>query len=302
MARHKNTNIYAGVRGHGSFKQTVPGIARFGVLEAYRKYSLRDKEAGGTLWDFAKAPPGVKIFFSNRRKFGVSKSPYNSMNLGFHVGDDPAAVDRNRMRFARGLGLDPSRLTCPRQRHTGIVSVLDREEQVGSGAHTDESVFDPCDGLVTTMENAPILLHFADCLPVVLAGRAGGKPAIGVLHAGRQGLEEGVVANGVKAMVENLGVERGSIVAALGPAIAPCCYEVGEMKTHGFRKRFGGDVVVDGANLDLAAAAIADLKASGVIAERIHLLDICTSCSDDFYSYRREGVTGRHGAIAWISK
>jgi YfiH family protein len=275
-------HVFNRVNSHGSFQQT----------------SLRGLPYI-TVWQFTQAPRGIRIYFTTRQG-GESQPPYNSLNLGFHVGDDPELVRKNRAALAKSLHIDAAAITCPRQRHTGEVAWLENTKDAGAGALSEASVFDPCDGLVTRLREAPILLHFADCLPVVLAGRVMGQAVLGVLHAGREGLVQGVVANGVAAMARESGVEPDSMVAVLGPAIGPCCYEVGESHIHDFRVRFGGEAVVGTARIDLAAAAVIDLKAAGVSAGNIHMLDICTSCDDHFFSYRRDGITGRHGAIAWI--
>lgn len=278
MDRNKS-KVYEGINSYGSFSRVNP-VFRAPIA-----------------WKFAEAPKGVRVLFT-MRKGGVSEPPYKSLNLGFHVGDDPDLVRQNRTALCETYNLDPASITSPRQRHTAVVRFIERDEDVGSGAAAEESVFDPCDGLITTLRNVPILLHFADCLPVVLAV-GGRKPAIAVLHAGRKGLVEGVVRNGIAMLMERTGVGAGEIVAALGPAIGPCCYEVGTELAHEFGERFGDEAVM-GENIDLAAVAIIDLKGAGVIAWNIHMLDICTACDKDFYSYRRDGVTGRHGAVAWI--
>jgi YfiH family protein len=278
--KQNQSQIYDGINSYGSFAKINP-LLRLPLD-----------------WRFTAAPAGVRIFFTMRRG-GVSPAPYDSLNLGFHVGDDPELVIRNRVALSEAHGIDPALVTSPRQRHTAVVELLEHKEQAGAGAFSEESVFDPCDGLATSLRRVPILLQFADCLPVVLAA-AGARPAIAVLHGGRQGLMAGVVRNGVSMLAERLGASPECITAALGPAIGPCCYEVGPEIAAAFGERFGEEAVAGDDRVDLAAAAIVDLKAAGVRPANIHLLDICTACDRDFYSYRRDGVTGRHGALAWI--
>lgn len=251
-----------------------------------------------SVWRFGLAPRGVNVYFTNR-KGGLSRPPYDSLNLGFHVGDDPEAVIANRNIIASTLGVDPARITSPRQRHTEMVSLLDDIHQAGAGATGEASLFDPCDGLVTDLENVPILLHFADCVPVVLAATAGGGPVAGVVHAGREGLMKGVLGNAVKLKKEKKGVAPEMITAAIGPCIGQCCYEVDEETAAGFAGKFGGQRV-QGRFLDLGGAAEDELAAAGLPRAQIHQLDLCTSCDGNFFSYRRDGITGRHGAIAWI--
>jgi len=250
------------------------------------------------LWQFETASPEIRIVFTNRRG-GVSETPYQSLNLGFHVGDLPERVLKNRELLCLELGLDPHDITSPRQRHTANVSVLEDAAGVGSGSSSEESEFDPCDGLLTRLTRTPLLLHFADCVPVVLSAVSTSGPVIAVLHAGRQGLFDGVLRNGTAAMSDYFGVPPESITAAVGPHIGVCCYEVEKEETGRFRERFG-DEAVSGQYLDLAKAVDIDLTGTGLREENIYHLGICTCCDPDYYSYRRDGVTGRHGAIAWI--
>jgi YfiH family protein len=216
----------------------------------------------------------------------------------------PDPVKQNRALVSSLLRVDPSRITCPGQQHTAIVEELSGESEIGSGALSEKTAFDPCDGLLTALKNAPILLHFADCAPVVLTAEDGrGRPVLAVLHAGRRGLVEGVVEKGVDAMVRAYNLKPESIVAAVGPAIGACCYQVGEEVAAEFESRFGEDVLRRGDDrvwLDIQSAAGVALNGAAVLSENVHVLEICTSCDSDFYSFRRDGVTGRHGAIAWI--
>ncbi|RJQ47469.1 MAG: peptidoglycan editing factor PgeF [Gaiellales bacterium] len=253
------------------------------------------------LWEFDRAVKGVRVYFTTRSG-GVSEHPYRSLNLGFHVGDARERVIRNRELLGGHFGFPPERLTSPRQRHSDVVRELGREQDVGDGADGRESAFspfDPCDGLVTSMERAPLLLLFADCVPVVVTARSGGRSLVAVIHAGRAGLVAGVVANGVRRLRETAAAELEKLTAAIGPSIGPCCYEVDAAAASAFAARFGSEAV-QGRNLDLRLAARRELERAGVGAGDVHLLDICTACDQDFYSYRRDGVTGRQGALAWI--
>ena len=130
----------------------------------------------------------------------------------------------------------------------------------------------------------------ADCLPIAVA-RVDGPPALAVLHAGWRGLAEGVVAAGVSA----LGLRRPGVAAIIGPAIGPCCYEVGREVS----ELFDADLTADG-KLDLWSAAERSLAAAGV--GRIERVDLCTRCNPElFFSHRRDGrargVQGVLGAV-----
>jgi YfiH family protein len=134
----------------------------------------------------------------------------------------------------------------------------------------------------------------ADCLPIAL----GGEGAIAMLHAGWRGLASGVVAEGVRAVLE-LGA-RGPLAAAIGPGAGPCCYEVGE-EVHARFAAAHGDSVRQGRNLDLKAIARHELERAGV--HEIHDSRLCTICSAAlFFSHRRDqGITGRQAGIAWLT-
>ena len=139
----------------------------------------------------------------------------------------------------------------------------------------------------------PLLALAADCVPIALVRSNGDAPAVAVLHAGWRGLLAGIVARGAAAL-------GGRFAAAIGPAIGPCCYEVGEEVAEPFRASFGRGVV-RGRNLDLWAAADHALRAAG--AAHVDRVDLCTACRPElFFSHRRDaGVTGRQGVLAVVA-
>jgi len=149
------------------------------------------------------------------------------------------------------------------------------------------------DGIWTDERGLPVLALAADCLPIALARANGSQPALALLHAGWRGLLEGIVPAGVSAL------GGGTVAAAIGPAIGPCCYEVGEDVAGRFRRAFGFGLYRDG-RLDLWTAAERALRAAG--CARVDRVDLCTACSPErFFSHRRdEGITGRQGVIGRI--
>jgi polyphenol oxidase len=212
---------------------------------------------------------------------GVSEGPYASLNLGRKSGDVPERADENRRIACEAIGADVEKLALNFQVHSACVL---RAAPGMRGEHAD--------GLWTDEPGLPILAMSADCLPIVLARV--GKPGVAVLHAGWRGLLAGIVAAGTDA----LGGEK--LVAAVGPAIGPCCYEVGDEVAAPFRGRFGDDVV-RGSRLDLWTSAERALLAAGV--ERVDRFDRCTFCEPEtFFSHRRDaGITGRQGVIAYVA-
>jgi YfiH family protein len=223
-----------------------------------------------------EAPGPYTVAFSTRRG-GVSEGAYASLNLGRLTEDEPERVEENRRRLCASVGADAEALTLNRQRHSATVH----------RAHPGRRG-EPGDGLWTDEPGVPILKLTADCVPVAIA-RTDGGPALALLHAGWRGLSEGIVAAGVRAL------GGGRLVAAIGPAIGPCCYEVGP-EVAGL---FDPDLT-RGRKLDLWSATERVLRAAGV--ERVERFDLCTACHPElFFSHRRDaGRTGRQGVIGLV--
>ena len=224
-------------------------------------------------WD----EPGYVVAFTTRAG-GVSSGVYESLNLTTGTGDEAALVEENRNIACAALGLDAERLAFNRQVHSPTVH----------RAHAGKRG-EPGDGLWSDEPGLPLLAMSADCLPIVIA-RRDGRRALAVLHAGWRGLAEGVVAAGVAAL------GTGAKAAVIGPAIGPCCYEVGdEVAT-----LFDADLTVE-RKLDLWSAAERALRGAGV--ETVERVDLCTRCHPElFFSHRRSGrargVQGVLGAVA----
>ena len=225
---------------------------------------------------------GYEVVFTTRLG-GVSEGPYASLNLGRKSGDEVERVDENRRIVCEAIGADVARLALNFQVHSARV----REAEPATRG-------EQADGLWTDEPALPILALSADCLPLALARTDGSRPAVAVLHAGWRGLLEGIVAGGVEAL------GGGSLAAAIGPGIGPCCYEVGEEVAAPFRERFGDDVVREG-RLDLWTSAERALRAAGI--DRVDRFDRCTACEPEtFFSHRRDhGRTGRQGVIAYVT-
>lgn len=226
-------------------------------------------------------PGPYEIAFSTRAG-GVSTGPYDSLNLGRMTGDDVELIDENRRRLCAEVGAAPDRLALNRQIHSTLVHRAD------PGARGR-----PGDGLWTEERDLALLAMSADCLPIALARVDHGRPGVAVLHAGRRGLLAGIVAAGVQAL-------GGHVQAAIGPAIGPCCYEVGPEVAEPFATAFGPDVL-HGRNLDLWTAAERALLAAGV--EEVERVDLCTSCNPElFFSHRRTGKPrGVQGVVARVA-
>jgi len=227
--------------------------------------------------------PGPYVVAFSTRKGGVSEGPFESLNLGRMVGDEPDRVDENRRRLCAEVGAELDRVTMNRQHHSATVH---RAVPGSRGV--------PGDGLWSDAANEPMLAFGADCLLVAIAQKNGDGPRLAVLHAGWKGLLEGILEAGAAS----LGGQ--GIAALIGPAIGPCCYEVGPEVAERFRARFGGGLM-RGRNLDLWAAAERALRAAGCAS--VERLDLCTACNPDlFFSERRTGrPRGTHGVIGFVA-
>jgi polyphenol oxidase len=230
-------------------------------------------------WD---APGPYEVVFTTRVG-GVSEGPYASLNLGRKTGDDVDRVDENRRRACAEIDADAASLALNYQIHSAVV------HRAQEGLRGDRRG----DGLWTEQPRLPLLGLAADCLPIALARANGTAPGICVLHAGRIGILDGIIEAGVRAL-------GGTLAAAIGPAIGPCCYEVGEEVAGPYRARFGAGIT-RGRKLDLRQAAERLLRDAGVA--RIARFDLCTACNPElFFSHRRDGKPrGVQGVLARVA-
>lgn len=219
---------------------------------------------------------------------GASASPFNSLNFGDLVGDDPSAVAGNwrQLEEATGLGFARVRQVHGAKVVAGAMPTTPREE---------------ADGVVTATAGVAACVSVADCVPILLA-RPDGSAAAAV-HAGWRGTLERIAAEGVRALA--VGGDGEAPLAVIGPSIGPCCYQVSDELAARFASAFGPRVVQRGGRgprLDLWAANERALRDAGVV--RVALLRRCTACEPRlFFSHRRDGGrTGRMvGYIAPIS-
>ncbi|MEV8227942.1 peptidoglycan editing factor PgeF [Streptomyces sp. NPDC079167] len=239
----------------------------------------------------AESSAGGAHFAFTDRWGGVSAVPYEELNLGGAVGDDPAAVGANRARAARTLGLDPDRVVWMNQVHGRDVAVVE-------GPWGDTADIPAVDAVVTARRGLPLAVLTADCTPVLLADPAAG--VVAAAHAGRPGLVAGVVPAAVEAMIE-LGAEPSRITAHTGPAVCGRCYEVPEqMRAEvaeavpaSWSETAWGTPAVDvtaGVHAQLAELGVGDL----------HRSPFCTLESGDHFSYRRDRTTGRLAGYVWL--
>lgn len=245
---------------------------------------------------------GILVAFTERTG-GVSESPFDSLNLAAHVGDDPDRVDENRAILMHALGMDElrSRIVSAEQVH-GVETACVDASHVGSGAFAGGALpVAGTDALVTGAVGVPLLMLYADCVPVVLVAREP-RPTIAVVHSGWRGTLDGVVRGAIEEVARLSGTSPEAIYGYVGPHIGPCCYQVDDTLISQFRNRFDTITAVDG-RLDLEAAVIESMELSGMRRANIAPAGLCTrDLTDRFFSYRAHRITGRHGALAVITK
>lgn len=232
----------------------------------------------------ARLLAGFPHGFTTRRG-GVSAPPFDDLNLGALVGDDPDRVAENWRRLEAATGLVFARV---RQVH-GARAVL-------AGAPTGPG--EEADAVLSATPGLAACVSVADCVPVLLADPATGTVA--AVHAGWRGTAAGAAAAGVRALLGR-GARPGDLLAAVGPSIGPCCYEVSPDLAGRFRAELGPETVREGPRprLDLWRANRLGLLGAGMSPERIEVLGRCTACeAPTFYSHRRDGGrTGRQAAF-----
>jgi YfiH family protein len=222
---------------------------------------------------------------------GVSAAPYEELNLGGAVGDDPGAVRTNRDLAAKHLGVEPDRVVWMNQVHGADVAVVD-------GPWGSSAEIPSVDAIVTTRRGLALAVLTADCVPVLLADPAAG--IVAAAHAGRPGMIAGVVPAALRAMTE-LGADPSRIVARTGPTVCGRCYEVPEamraevsaVEPAAYAETSWGTPAVD-----VSAGVHAQLERLGVRDREQS--PVCTLESRDHFSYRRDRTTGRLAGYVWL--
>jgi YfiH family protein len=238
------------------------------------------------------APPRVRAAFT-LRSGGISLAPFDSLNVGIHVGDVPHAVRENRRRVRERLQL-PAEPAWIEQVHGTEVADLDAPVMGATVGGT------AADAVLTRLPRRVCVVQVADCLPVLLAARDGS--CVAAAHAGWRGLAAGVL----EATIERFGTSSAPLIAWLGPAIGAAHFEVGSEVRDAFVSRDLGAAAAFSANprgrwqCDLAALARRRLAAAGVTA--VFGGECCTYADPSrFFSFRRDGVCGRMAALIWLA-
>ncbi len=230
---------------------------------------------------------------------GLSKAPYASMNLAYHVGDDPQAVAKNRDALLADLGLTPARLVITHQSHSDVMKKVTRADG-GAGFHSFESGI-PADALYTYDTGLALAIFHADCVPVFLYDRV--KKWVAIIHAGVPGTLKRITEKAVNHLIHNEGSRPGDIRAYIGPSLSFGHAEIDEEtknvilssnpECHYGIKKSDGRYYFDAALLNFG-----QLRKAGVPAANIVLSGIDTYAdANRFFSATRDRITGRQMSL-----
>lgn len=235
--------------------------------------------------------PHVRHGFSTRTSGAADL--VNALNLGDTSWDSPPRVSENRRRFLSALHLEDALLITLHQVHSDRVHII---EDISDQWNQAEG-----DALITRLENAALSVQVADCLPVLIADPV--MDAVAAVHSGWRGTLSGILPQTIREMERTFHSDPSTLMAAIGPGIRACCFEVGSEVADPFNKEYPG--CCSAANqsgkflLDLSKVLDIQMHLAGIRPEHRFDLDACTRCNpDEFFSYRAEGpAAGRMMAI-----
>lgn len=247
---------------------------------------------------------GVKNVFTTRQG-GISKGMFESLNLSYTRGDDPAAVTENYRRVAAAMGGTLSDIVCSDQTHTTNVLRVDRS--CGGYGVTRERLYTDVDGLVTNDPGVILATFYADCVPLYFVDPK--NHAIGLSHSGWRGTVGRMGRATLEKMKEEFGTDPKDVLAAIGPSICQDCYEVSEDVASAFAAEFAGhetEILIDKGNgkyqLDLWRSNAIVMQEAGIEKEHLAVTNLCTCCNPKLlFSHRAShGKRGNLGAFLKI--
>ncbi len=234
------------------------------------------------------------------RKGGVSEGCFSSMNMSFFRGDDESNVRKNYEVLCDAVGIKTENLVFTKQTHTANVKIVTEKDR-GTGFWKPS--FSDVDGLVTNCKNVALVTHFADCTPLLFLDPE--KKVIASSHAGWRGTVKKIGKATVNVMVNEFNCNPSDIIAAIGPNIGVCCYEVDETVYKEFLNAgFDNEKIFKSKPngkymLDLRLANKTVLTSCGIKEENIDISDICTRCNnEEMFSHRAHGE--KRGNLAAI--
>lgn len=247
--------------------------------------------------------PGTLVTHGISTRFGgKSDGAFAGMNLAMHNGDNPEKVIANRKAYGDALTLSSDDFVTAKQVHGVNVLCVDRA-YAGRGAFAYEDAIDDTDALITNIPGLPLMMFFADCVPVLIVDPV--KKAIGISHAGWKGTVHKIAQKTIFAMQEKFGTVSRDCLVGIGPSIGSCCYEVGDEVAKQFATAFPAhkqQILLEQKSekwkLDLWESNRIQLEEIGVEPKNIEIAAACTACNSQvFFSYRADhGKTGRIAA------
>ena len=240
----------------------------------------------GTFPALEALAPALRVWFTTRNG-GVSSPPFDSLNLGSHVGDRRSDVLENRRRLKKALGIGNNRVARGGQVHGTSIAQVTRGGKYGD-----------TDGFLTRSKDLALAINSADCFPLVIHSPS--ERVLATLHVGRSGAAESIIEKAFALLYETYRIDPGNTVAICGPGICPNCYEVSravamELPPRARIKRAGGW------HLDLPRFIRTETVRAGIRPANYFDSGLCTSCDSSLFSYRRDGgKTGRNWTIAMM--
>lgn len=211
---------------------------------------------------------------------GVSSGAYESLNLGDHVGDEAKNVAKNREILAKLLSVKAKNLKFMRQIHSNRVEII---------RNLDDEIA-PCDGIITNLKGVVLCVLVADCSPILIVDEM--REVVAAIHAGRAGVVGQICTNAVNRMKSEFGSKTQNLKVFVGPNIKGGCYEIGELDLGEFNR------YKNNGKFDINAALADEFERAGV--QNVKFDEACTHCDDRYFSYRREGVTGRFAGFVMM--
>lgn len=222
------------------------------------------------------------------RHGGVSPAPWDSQNIAFGLGDTQQNILANRAGIKKALGCP--RLVSTRQVHGSQVHIVQEKPE-------EDLIVAGFDGLISNIPEVGLMIQQADCQAVMLFDPE--KMAVGIAHVGWRGSVAGIIGGIISAMGQAFATAPADLIAAISPSLGPCCAEFVNYRSelpavmHGYQTRTN--------YFDFWAVSNDQLRAAGVQQGNIHTATICTRCNRNYFSYRREGNTGRFASVIGIS-
>lgn len=230
--------------------------------------------------------PNILAGFTNRHD-GLSKIPYDSLNLAFHVGDNKSNVQKNRNILIEKFKMN--KLAWMNQVHATNIQVVERGGEVIK-----------TDGLITSKINLTLMVMVADCIPILFYDPA--QKVIAAAHSGREGSFDNIPGKMIFKMISKFKSDPKDIIVSMGPSIQKKCYEVSQEIASDFKEKWGKQFILNKQFLDLPNLNKNQLIEAGVVEENITIDNTCTHCNKDYFSYRRDKMTGRFAGVIMMPK